>query len=66
MSNVCSKNSPHGLADLILKHDPDASVEMIANVISEWGDIFDHQRRGDRKPSDIESAALIDQAQTRL
>jgi hypothetical protein len=63
MSNVRRKKSPHGLADLILKHDPNASMEMIANVISEWGDIYEYQRSGDHKPIAIESAATIDQAQ---
>jgi hypothetical protein len=63
MYNVRRKNSPHGLADLILKHNPNASMEMIANVISEWGDIYDDQRSCDHKPIAIESAAPIDQAQ---
>jgi hypothetical protein len=31
------KKGPLEIAELILKHDPDASMDMIANVLSEWG-----------------------------
>jgi hypothetical protein len=29
------------IAELILQNDPDASMEMIGNVISEWGELMD-------------------------
>jgi hypothetical protein len=64
MSNERRQNSPHGLVDLILKHDPNASTEMIAEVISEWGDIFDNQKFGEHKPINIESASPIDQSKS--
>jgi hypothetical protein len=64
MSNVRRKMSPHELADLILKIDPNASMEMIANVIIEWGDISDDQRVGDLAPIKLGSAAPNDQLQT--
>jgi hypothetical protein len=35
------------LVDLILKHDPNASVKVITDIISEWGDLFDDHRFGD-------------------
>jgi hypothetical protein len=60
MSKVCRKKSPHGLVELILKHDPNASMEVISNVINEWGDIFDEQRLGDHEPIDIDSAIPIE------
>jgi hypothetical protein len=55
---------PHKLADLILKHNPCASLEMIANVISEWGDLFDDHRFVDHESIDIESAPPNDRPQT--
>lgn len=44
MSNACKKKSPLELAELILEHNPGASFAMIANVISEWGDLLDDQK----------------------
>jgi hypothetical protein len=45
------------LADVILKHQPDASVEMISEVISEWGDLFDDHKFAARVSKYVESAA---------
>jgi hypothetical protein len=38
------RQSPIELADLILEYNPGASMEMIASVISEWGDLFDDRQ----------------------
>jgi hypothetical protein len=62
MSNLRRKRSPHELADLLLRHDPNASIEVIANVISEWRDFSDDQRFGDHASADLDSAASDDQA----
>jgi hypothetical protein len=56
VSNLRKKNSPLELADLILMHNAGASMEMIANVISEWGGLFDDHRYGDRESIDMEHA----------
>jgi hypothetical protein len=63
MSNLRRKKRPHELADLILQHDPNDSMEMIANVVSEWSDLSDDQRFGDHEQTDIEIAET-DQTQT--
>jgi hypothetical protein len=47
MSRVCKKKSPLEIADLMLLHNPGASMESIANVISEWGDLSDDHRFGE-------------------
>ena len=39
-----SRKNPIELAELILKHDPYASTEQIAEIISDWGNLFDDQR----------------------
>jgi hypothetical protein len=57
MNNTSNKKSPLELADVIFKHNPGASMEMIADVISEWGDLFDDHRYGTHESIDIESAA---------
>jgi hypothetical protein len=51
------KENPLELADVILKHKPGASVEMISEVISEWGDLFDDQKFAAPASIDVESAA---------
>lgn len=53
------KKSPLELADLILQHNPDASMEMIANVISDWGGLFDDRRMGSGGGSKEDCAAAI-------
>jgi hypothetical protein len=35
------RKSSQEIAELILRNDPDASMEMIGNVISEWGELLD-------------------------
>jgi hypothetical protein len=44
MSSLRARKSPQELAELILKHDPTASHELIRNVISEWGDFWSDHR----------------------
>jgi hypothetical protein len=56
MSKVPKRKGPHELADLILKHDPNASLETIANIISDWGDLSDDQKFGGHVSTDIEAA----------
>jgi hypothetical protein len=56
MRKISKKESPLELANLILKHKPDASVEMMADVISEWGDLFDDQKFSAHESIDIDSA----------
>jgi hypothetical protein len=46
MSKDNKRKSPLELADLILEYNPGASMEMISNVISEWGGLFDDRRTG--------------------
>jgi hypothetical protein len=44
---MSSKKPPKNtdeLVDLILKHDPSASMKVISDIISEWGDLFDDRR----------------------
>jgi hypothetical protein len=54
MHKISRKRSPLELADLILMHNAGASMEMIANVISEWGGLFDEHRYGNGESIDIE------------
>jgi hypothetical protein len=44
MHTLRKKKDPLELADLVLKHDPGASAEQIAAVISEWENLFDDQK----------------------
>jgi hypothetical protein len=44
MNSIRHKKDPIELSDLILKHDPDATSQQIAEVISEWGNLFDDQK----------------------
>jgi hypothetical protein len=44
MFKVDRRQPPIELADLILEFNRDASREMIANVISQWGDLFDDRQ----------------------
>lgn len=53
MHNLSRHPSSLELADLILKHDPGISLEMIANVISEWGDLFDDHRHAGHEAINI-------------
>lgn len=57
MHKMTSKKNPLELADVILKHKPDASVEMISEVLSEWGDLFDDQKFAAAEANNAESAA---------
>jgi hypothetical protein len=40
------RKSTNEIVDLILKHDPNVSMQKIADIISEWGDLFDDRRWG--------------------
>jgi hypothetical protein len=64
MSSVRRKKGPHELAELILKLDPNASLEMIANVISDWGDLSDDRRFDAQESIDIETATPNGQRQS--
>jgi hypothetical protein len=57
MSKVSKRKSPLEIADLILMHNAGASMEMIGNVISEWGDSPDDHPYGDDQSVDFETAA---------
>jgi hypothetical protein len=57
VSNFRKRKSPYELASLILEHNPGASMEMIANVISEWGGLLDDDLPDERRVTDMESAA---------
>lgn len=57
MYTLRRKKSPLELAELILKHNPDASMAMIADVISEWGDIFDDRQLEAQESVDFEDTA---------
>lgn len=57
MSKAQSKKKPHELADLILENDPDASLDQITEVISEWGDLFDDQKFDKRDSIDDKCTA---------
>jgi hypothetical protein len=56
MSKLGKKKSPLEIADLMLLHNPGASMETIANVISEWGDLSDDRRFDEGESVDIETA----------
>jgi hypothetical protein len=57
MIKMSRKENSLELVDVILKHKPGASVEMISEVISEWGDLFDDQKFTASESLDVESAA---------
>jgi hypothetical protein len=57
MIKMSGKENSLELVDVILKHKPGASVEMISEVISEWGDLFDDQKFTAPESIDVESAA---------
>jgi hypothetical protein len=57
MSNGRKKKSPYELATLILEHNPGASMEMIANVISEWGGLLDDDLPDEHRAADMEWVA---------
>lgn len=57
MSDVSKKKSPLEIAELMLLHNPGASLQGIANVISEWGDLSDDHRFDNRRTVAIETAA---------
>jgi hypothetical protein len=61
MHKSSRKKSPLELADLILKHNPGASMEMIENVISEWGGLFDDHRHDVADTNAIEGVIPIGQ-----
>jgi hypothetical protein len=56
MTKVRKKKSPQELAALILEHNPGASMEMIANVISEWGGLLDDDLPDERRSTDMQWA----------
>jgi hypothetical protein len=64
MPKTNGKTSPHELVDLILKHNPHTSVETIADIISNWGDLFDDHQIGARESIDIETTAPNRQSQS--
>lgn len=55
MANV-QRKKPVELANLILQNDPGASMDQIADVISEWGDLFDDQKMAAPESVDVKSA----------
>jgi hypothetical protein len=65
MHKMSKKVGPLELADLILKHDPGASLGQISNVISEWGDLFDDQKFSADESTDSEGAAPKGKPQSR-
>jgi hypothetical protein len=64
MSSVRRKKGPQELAEFILKHDPNSTLEVIANVISDWGDLSDDRRFDAQKSIDIETATPNGQRQS--
>jgi len=50
--------------DLILKNNPDASLEMMAAVTTEWGTLYAEQKFDDYESIDIECAAPNNQRLT--
>ena len=66
MTNVSKKNSPQDLVGLILQANPGASLEMIADIISEWGDEFDDRKFGDYTPIDIDRVSPKNQRQMHI
>jgi hypothetical protein len=57
MSDRSQKKSPLEIADLTLLHNAGASMEMIGNVISQWGGLSDDLRSGSRESIDVEDEA---------
>jgi hypothetical protein len=54
MEKMGKRKSPIELADLILKHNPGASMDKIADIISEWGDLSDDVRLDAHKSTGME------------
>lgn len=50
------RKKPVELANLILQNDPGASMDQIAGVISEWGDLFDDEKMAGHEPVDADIA----------
>jgi len=57
MIKMTKRESQQELVDVILKHKPGASVEMISEVISEWGDLFDDRKFAAHEVVLMEAAA---------
>jgi hypothetical protein len=66
MSKVRKRKSPQELASLILEHNPGASMEMIASVISEWGGLLDDDLPDERRVTDMEWPAPTGQQRAPL
>lgn len=57
MAKISRNSRPLELAVLILKHNANASPEMLADIISEWGDLFDDQEFPVHNPLKSQDAA---------
>jgi hypothetical protein len=64
MPKTNGKKSPHELVDLLRKHNPHASIETIADIISDWGDLSDDRRFDAQESIDIETATPNGQRQS--
>jgi len=64
VTTVSPKKGPYELVDLILKNNPDASLEMMAAVTTEWGTLYAEQKFDDYESIDIECAAPNNQRLT--
>jgi hypothetical protein len=47
MSEYINGKSAYQVAAMLVKHDPDTSNELIADVVSEWGYLMDAGREAD-------------------
>ena len=64
MQKISRKKSPLELVDLILKHNPAASLESISEVISEWGGLFDDQGYDAPDTIDVDCVLTHEQPQS--
>jgi hypothetical protein len=55
MNDPSRRKSPWELVELLVKHNPGASDELIAEVVSEWGELLEA-----RPVEKIDPAAVID------
>jgi hypothetical protein len=48
------KNGLSHLTNLVLRHSPGASIELLAAITTDWGQLYDDQRLGRQDSIDIE------------
>jgi hypothetical protein len=53
MKNISIQNKPLDICQEILEHNPDTSMEDIAEVVSEWGDLISDRQHSMRESTKV-------------